>query len=242
MAVFPHGKSHQIKGKSNANCRPGQEVVAAILNGEQPFVGDFTKTDLICGHYEMDKAVSHSIFEELPEFLVVKSSDYGRYDLIASIFELLAEELKHKRPGYETATLSLAKVLFIAIIRHYYVQHRQEELNLFRDEAIRSAINLIHQHLGEELTIAKLARQAGLSRTLFIERFKKAVGNTPLQYITTWRLMKAKSLLKDTMLPLVEIGERVGYSSETAFYRVFKKRFQISPGQYRKQNLRVKEY
>lgn len=96
IVIFPHGKPHQIKGKSNVNCRPGQEVVAAILNGEQPFDGDFTKTDLICGHYEMDKAVSHSIFEELPEYLIVKSSDYGRYDLIASIFELLAEELTHK--------------------------------------------------------------------------------------------------------------------------------------------------
>lgn len=233
IVILPDGAPHQIKDHNDSICKPGQKVVTNILNGKKPFRGKTESTQLICGHYEMDQEVSHPVFEKLPKCIVIKSSEYGRFDLIYSIFELLVEEMNLKKAGYETVSLRLAEILFISIIRHYYLNQSKDQLNLFKDELVFNAIDLIHKKLGEEWSIEKLARQAGVSRTLFIDRFKKAVGEPPMKYVANWRLTKAKFLLKNTSLPLAQISEQIGYLSETSFNRAFKHKYNISPGKFR---------
>lgn len=233
IVILPDGAPHQIKDNFDSICKPGQKVVSSILNGKKPFRGKTESTQLICGHYEMDHEVSHPILEKLPKYIVIKSSEYGRFDLIYSIFELLVEEMNLKKAGYETVSLRLAEILFISIIRHFYLQQSKDQLNLFKDELVFKTIDLIHKKLGEEWSIEKLARQAGVSRTLFIDRFKKAVGESPMKYVANWRLSKAKFLLKNSNLSLNQIGEQIGYLSETSFNRAFKQKFNISPGKFR---------
>jgi len=233
IAIFPKGLAHQIKDREDAVCRAGREVVAEIQEGKTPFAGQVAKTHLICGHYEMDRELSHPIFENLPGFLIIKSSEYGRFDLIHSIFELIVEELENKQPGHQTISLRFAEILFISIIRHYYLNQAKDAVNLFKDEAIYQSVDLIHKQLASTLNIENLARQAGLSRTLFINRFKSAVGETPLKYITNWRMTKAKYLLNSTDMTLTEIGEKIGYPTESSFNRAFKQNCQVSPGRFR---------
>ena len=235
IAILPHGTPHQIKATPDAVCIPGQEAFMEIMKGDQPFPGKETSTQLICGHYEIDRELSHPIFEELPPYIIIKSADYGRYDLIYSMFELILEEMTLQKPGFDTVIIRLAEILFISIIRHYYLHQASEKLNMFKDEMIYQAVNLIHQELANSWNIEKLAHRMGVSRTLFIERFKSAVGETPMKYITRWRMTKARYLLKKIDLPLPQIGEKVGYFSETAFNRAFKQMCGVSPGKFRQQ-------
>ena len=233
IVIFPRGLAHQIKDVEHSVCRAGSEVMGEILNGEDPFHGSVAKTHLVCGHYEIDRSLIHPIFQDLPEYIIIKSSEYGRFDLIHAIFELIVDEMDNRRPGYEIISLRFAEILFISIIRHYYLHQNQGKMNLFKDEAIYQAVNYIHKELGNSLNIETLSRQVGLSRTLFIERFKQAVGETPLKYITNWRMVKAQHLLKNTNMSLTEISEKIGYASEPSFNRVFKQTYHITPGKYR---------
>jgi transcriptional regulator GlxA family with amidase domain len=100
-----------------------------------------------------------------------KKNHRVEYYLIYSIFELLVEKMNLKRAGYKTISLRLAEILFISIIRHFYLKQSKDQLNLFKDELVFNAIDLIHEKLGEEGSIEKLARQAGVTRTLFTEQF-----------------------------------------------------------------------
>lgn len=237
IVIFPEGKPHQIKDQPGAICRGGKEVVQDIGKGIVPFEGAEISTHLICGHFEMDKDLSHPMFDKLPDCIIIKSSEYGRFDLIHSIFELIVEELRDQKAGYELVSIKLAEILYISIIRHYYLIQAKEALNLFRDELIFKAVDIIHSDLAANYNIELLARKVGISRTLFIERFKNAVGETPMKYISNWRMTKAKYFLKNTDLVIAQIGEKIGYQSETAFNRAFKKQFAISPGKFRKKEI-----
>ena len=234
IVIFPKGSPHQIKDSLTTTCSPGKALVADILqNGPQV---KNTKADahLICGHYEIDYSYSHPILDELPEQLIIKSSEYGRFAAMHTYFEMIVEEMSARKPAYETVSLRLAEVLFIAAIRYYYLQQSKEKLNIFKDVLIFEALNLIHQAPESTWSIEKLCRQVGISRTLFINRFKDAVGLTPMKYVKHWRLLKAKELLKSTDLSLVQIGEQIGFDSETSFHRAFKQEYDLTPGKFRK--------
>jgi len=234
LVIFPKGHQHRIKASRRAICQSGQSVVTGILNGNDPFQGmGEISSYLICGHYELDRAVSHFILSELPEFIIIKNDDYGRFDLMDNVLNHIIDELSKEQIGHKTIIIRFAEILFVSILRHYYLNQSTSKINLFNDEAIYKSVNYIHNNLSSNLNIENLSRYSGISRTLFIERFKKSVGNTPLSYIKNWRMTKAKQLLKCSDLSLSEIGEQVGYSTTSAFNRVFKNTFDISPNRFR---------
>lgn len=234
LVIFPKSYPHRIKATETATCKSGQSVVMEILAGNDPFKekGNISST-LVCGHYELDKTVSHFILSDLPEFIIIKNEEYGRFDMIDNILNNILDELSLQKIGYQTITIRLAEILFISILRHHYTKQSLEKLNLFKDEAIYKSVNYIHNNLHSELNIKILSRFSGISRTLFIQRFKRVVGKTPLAYIKSWRMTKAQQLLKHSKLSLGEIGSQIGYNNSAAFNRVFKTTFDISPKKFR---------
>jgi len=239
IVIFPNGHPHQVKDHEDGVCRSGREVVTEVLNGQQPFSGETIATHLVCGHYEMNRELTHPIFEDLPDYIIIKSNDYGRFDMIYTLFELIAEEMEQKRPGYETIALRFAEILFVSVIRHYYLNQSTRTTNLLKDQVIYKVVDFIHRELKSNLNIKTLARHGGLSRTIFIERFKQAIGDTPLRYIKNWRMVKAKKLLIETDYSLLRIGEEIGYPSVSSFNRVFKQTYQISPGKFRQSRRQI---
>ena len=237
LVIFPRGHPHRIKANQNATCQSGQSVVMGIMNGKDPFqeMGDVT-SNLICGHYELDRSVSHFVLLDLPEFIIIKNDEYGRFDLIDNVLNHIIDEISNEQIGHKTIINRFAEILFVSILRHYYLNQTNSKINLFNDEAIYKSVNYIHNNLGSNLKIENLSRYSGLSRTLFIERFKNSVGKTPLAYIKDWRMTKAKQLLKYSSFSLSEICAQVGYSSSSAFTRVFKNSFEISPKRFRTMN------
>ena len=234
LVILPRGTPHQIMDDQETLCRPGKEVVDEIMTGSyQNDDGEIT-TGLICGHFEMDQDVKHPILDHLPNVIVIKEEEYGRSSLMHAALELIIAEMEEKWPGHQMVSLRLAEVIFVSIIRHHYLSRRSEE-NLFSDEIVFNAVELMHQEISASWNVNSLARRVGISRTLFINRFKRAVGETPIRYLTIWRMSKAKFLLKTTDLGLREIADRVGYPSESSFNRAFKKWNQVAPGKFRRE-------
>ncbi len=235
LIIFPHGYPHRIKANESAFCKPGKEVVREIMNDIKSVDNGAMTTQLICGHYELDRDLSHFILQELPELIIIKNEDYDRFDLMNSVLELIIDELKAKKAGYKLVSLRFSEILFVSILRHFYLHVIDDsKANLLNDEAIYNSVNYIHTNIHADLSIQKLSRYSGISRTLFIERFKNSVGYTPLGYIKSWRMTKAKQLLKYSELSLGDISEQVGYASPSAFNRVFKQTFDISPKRFRR--------
>ena len=159
------------------------------------------------------------------------------YDILKTVLELIVDELTEKQPGYEVISLRFAEIVFMSTVRQYYIKKGRHEKNLLSDEAIYKAVNYIHKNLDDNLSLEKLSRLSGLSRTLFIDRFKKATNQTPFQYIKTWRMTKAKYFLKYSELSLNEISDAIGYHSSSAFSRVFKEVFDISPKKFQREQV-----
>ena len=233
MVIFPHGSTHQIKADHHAVCRRGQEVVGEIINGSKPFSEGDEKATLICGHYEIDQELCHPFFKSLPDCIIIRSDEYGQKQHVGSLLEILIDELDNKNAGYELITLKLAEVLLISVIRHYY-SRKELPPNFIKDKIVYEALNFIHRNLQENWTAEQLAKSVGVSRTLLFSRFRSAVGESPIKYLTNWKMMIAKQLLKETDLNVAEICDRIGYLSKSSFIRSFKKRFQLSPLQFRK--------
>ncbi|NAY91670.1 helix-turn-helix domain-containing protein [Muricauda sp. JGD-17] len=233
LIIFPKGHQHEIKAEINSRCLDGQDVVQDIIKGNSPFPKGEVSTHLVCGHYELDWDVSHFILQNLPKYILIRNEHYGRFDLVKTILDIIVEELSTKEMGYEIVTLRFAEILFVSILRQFYLKQTQSKTNLFKDRAIYNSVNYIHNNLAASLTIDKLSQFSGISRTLFINRFKESIGNTPLAYIKTWRMTKAKQLLKYSALTLDEISEQVGYASASAFNRVFKQTVGVSPKKFR---------
>ena len=236
IILFPTGEAHQIKDLEEASCRPGGEIFQDIKDGIPPFSGENVTTSLICGHYELDLELSHPLFKELPSCVIIRGDTYKRSELIGNMIEMISMEIEEKKEGYELLTLKLAEVLLITLVRHYF-QKEETEVNFVKDTLIYQSIGLMHADLSVNWKIEQLAREVGISRTLFIERFKKAVGLPPNKYIHEWKMAKAKQLLRVTDQPLSEVGASIGYHSEASFNRAFKQEFQLTPGKFRKSRL-----
>jgi len=193
-------------------------------------------TTLVCGHFEFDRNVDHPFLHALPEFIYLAYSDHRELTWLETATNVIIQETSSGNPGTDVVVERLAEVLFIQILRTYMkrAQVTSGFLAALRDTQISNALNLIHRAPETSWTLGNIARSVGMSRSAFAARFKELVNMTPMEYITNWRMQKARELLANARLPLIDIAERVGYSSEAAFNRAFKRRFKQNPGAMRR--------
>ena len=176
------------------------------------------------------------LLEALPRFIHIK--DYGHVSpgWLDETLKIIAAEVGHDQLGTELIALKLSEIIFTQAIRHYLANEGQNRPGIagFADIQIRQALEAIHENPARGWTVQSLARIAGLSRTKFATRFAELVANTPLNYLTEWRMQIARQLLIDTDIPIIEVAERIGYHSEAAFGRSFKRHFETPPASYRR--------
>jgi AraC-like DNA-binding protein len=168
----------------------------------------------------------------------VRGSNAGIW-LEASVRYALAEA-RSPRPGGAGVLAKLAEVLFIEVLRLY--MHEQGEgrtgwLAGVRDRIVGPALNGLHARPAHAWTLEELARHAGCSRSVLAERFQQLVGTSPMQYLTQWRMLLAANLLCGTNAPLARIAEDVGYQTDTAFSRAFRREFGSPPAAWRRRRL-----
>jgi AraC-like DNA-binding protein len=148
----------------------------------------------------------------------------------------LVEESRHHRAGSETVLTRLAELMFIEVLRRYLVELPQEQsgwLAALRDEAVGQALTLLHGRPWQSWTLEGLARAVASSRSNLARRFTELVGQPPMQYLANWRMQVAANLLVERSDKVASIAEEVGYDSEAAFSRAFKKATGFAPGAWR---------
>lgn len=236
IVVFPKGKSHWLADNPVSKKIPGIKVVEAHENNETLFEGEKLSTTLICGHFEFDKDFQHPFLQSLPELIHITDTERRQLSWLETATQVIMQEADSDEPGSEVVVNRLAEVLFIQILRIYIVQSNINTgyLAALKDKQIHNALSLIHHDPKSSWTLESIARTIGMSRSAFAARFKQLTGNTPMNYLANWRMNIAKEIIKEQHLSLIEIAEKVGYSSQASFNRAFKKQFRLNPGAMRR--------
>ena len=204
----------------------------------QPFGdGGGAQTTMLCGSYYLDQSRPHPLIASLPEVIHLASS-VGMMSSVRAVVELLGAELDERRPGASAAVPALLELLLLYIVREHYNREAAERphgwAGALADEGVARALNAIHDDPAKSWTVAELADQARLARATFARRFNTLVGEPPLAYLTWWRMTIAARMLRTNTDALSTVAAHVGYSSEFAFSKAFKRHFDESPGSYRR--------
>ncbi|GGO75639.1 AraC family transcriptional regulator [Nonomuraea cavernae] len=240
VLFFPHGDGYAMADSPatplpESVCDPGDE---AGLFASASFPGPGAATVMLCGGYQLDPSRSHPILRELPEVIHLPAHLGHRPELRAAV-ELLGSEIANPRLGADTVVSSLLDTLLLYILRAWYDSGPgQCQVSgwaaALADPAISAALDAVHRDPGHAWTLPSLAGLAGLSRAAFSRRFTTLVGQSPMAYLTWWRLAVAGRLLHESDASQAEVAARVGYGSEFAFANAFKRHYGIAPGRYRR--------
>lgn len=189
------------------------------------------------GAYQLEPRRPHSLLATLPG--VVHLPNRRRHGLHAAV-DLLGAEVEEQEPGAEAIVTSLVDALLVYILRAWQEDHPTGWSRALADPAIGPSLHRIHQDPARSWTVEQLGAEAGLSRATFTRRFTALVGEPPLTYLTRWRLTTAARILRQQEMPLSAVARRIGYTSEFAFAKAFKREYGFAPGNYRR-NARIEE-
>lgn len=238
VILFPRGARHLLSDEAGSAAVPGRAVLEAAHSGRPLFSDGGRATQLICGHFAYAGVARHPLVEQLPDFIHVRGFDLIAPETMGSVLPMLVRELAEPRPGADSVIERLAEVLLIQVLRAYLVGNRPGAgfLSALDDPRLSRAIRLVHDAYARRLTLEEMAAAAGMSRSAFAERFKAVVQISPIAYLARWRLEKARELLEFGGLSVAQVAGRVGYESEVAFSRAFKRGYALSPAAYRRQS------
>ncbi|WP_064743982.1 AraC family transcriptional regulator [Actinomadura oligospora] len=189
---------------------------------------------LLCGAYQLDRTRPHPLMKDLPELLHLPARGGAE---LGHLVGLLAAELDRDRPGRDGIVPSLVDAMLLYVLRTWAADGRADAPGWARalaDSAVGQALRDIHARPSVPWTVEQLAARAGLSRSVFAQRFTALVGEPPVSYLTWWRMTSAGRMLRESDAPLRTVAEQVGYTSEFAFAKAFKRAYGKPPGTYRR--------
>jgi AraC-like DNA-binding protein len=198
--------------------------------------GGGERTRLVCGVLGSE-ARFHPLLKTLPAVLKLDARQSGTAEWIESSFRFAAGELNARGIGSETVLSRLCELLFLEAVRQYagrLPEERRGWLAGLRDPYVGRALGLIHARVAHPWTAEELAEEVGLSRSAFAERFTSVIGEPPLRYLSLWRMQLAAQRMRESHMPIAQIAYEVGYESEAAFNRAFKREFGAPPAAWRK--------
>jgi len=239
LIFVPHGSAHWIADKSTSLRIPSPEFVRARREGTPIFNSGGDVTTLIAGHFEFDYQPLHPFLKDLPPIIHIRHYVTENQLLIKQVTQLMLEELNNEKPGSSVMLKCLSEIMFINIIRAYLEQAVPDSgfLSALNDTRISKALKLMQDSPQNDWTLESLASEIGMSRSVFFNRFKKLVHETPLSYLTNWRIRQAQKLLITDNSNISEIAANFGYQSESAFNRIFKSKTGQTPAVYRRSKL-----
>jgi AraC-like DNA-binding protein len=239
LVFVPHGSAHWIADKAASLRMPSPEFVKARRAGNPVFNSNGAITTLIAGHFEFDYQPLHPFLKDLPPIIHIRQYVTENQLLLKQVTQLMLDELNNERPGSSVMLKCLSEIMFINIIRAYLEQAAPQLgfLSALNDPRISKALKLMQDSPQNNWTLGSLASEIGMSRSVFFNQFKKLVHETPLGYLTNWRIRQAQKLLTTDNRNISEIAANVGYQSEAAFNRVFKAKTGQTPAVYRRSKL-----
>jgi AraC-like DNA-binding protein len=240
FALVPRGEGHVLRSDPRAPAPGILELERELVSDRYEILrhgGGGAATTLICGAVRFDHPAARNLVAVLPETLRVEASSSSRLELMQSTLRLMGAEARELRPGSEAVITRLADILVIQAIRAWLETDagaRGGWLSALQDRQIGRAIALIHKEPERPWTVAMLARELSMSRSAFAARFTELVGEPVMQYVARWRMQVALGSLRDEGATVGELAARLGYRSEAAFARAFKRVMGVPPGAVRR--------
>ena len=236
MALVPHGDGHKMVSEVGGSTMSILDMPRQKISERYELItnnGDGAHTSMICVATRFDHPAAHQLVQLLPKFIYIQAWRSPHFEWIQSSLRLMAAEAKALRLGGETVITRLADIMVIQAIRSWIEEDPMAQtgwLGALQDKHIGNAILAIQREPERIWSVATLAKEVAMSRSAFAARFKELVEESPMQYVTRWRMNVALTWLRDSDLSLMEVAERLGYQSEAAFSRAFKRTIGISPG------------
>jgi AraC-like DNA-binding protein len=241
VIVFPQGDPHVmasapgLRGAASPDFfrRPenGQLPIAVSLNPPGP-----DSAHIVCGFLGCDAQPFNPLLSNLPRVIHIPQKLAAEGASLEALIRIALSESLTRSPGSESMLARLSELLFIEVVRRYLSTLPSETagwLAGLRDTMIGHSLSLMHARPAHSWSLEALARETGASRSILAERFHHFVGIPPMQYLARWRMQLAASLLVSTNLGMSQISERVGYGSEAAFSRAFKRLVGVAPSAWR---------
>jgi AraC-like DNA-binding protein len=240
LALVPHGDGHRLCSEPGTPAPRLEELEHEMVSDLYAILrhgGGGATTELVCGAVRFDHPAAHRLVKLLPRVIHVESSISPQTDWMQSTLRLMAAEARELRPGGETVITRLADILVIQAIRSWIERDAAAQtgwLGALQDRQIGRAIALIHRDPTRVWSLESLAADVAMSRSAFAARFNELVGEPPMHYVARWRMHVALTWLKEDSAPVSELASRLGYQSEAAFSRAFKRFIGVSPGAARR--------
>jgi AraC-like DNA-binding protein len=251
IVMFPHGDAHIISSAPGLRSRHDNGAwIFATRNDPKPIEvtyhrgglqlgavipADEASAIIVCGFIGCDVRPYNPLIGALPRLLHLHSDGVGAW--IAPVLHNAVSESRERRPGSAAVLERVSEMVFVDAARRYLESMPEGAsgwLAALRDRHVGKAIVLMHEQPAEHWTIDELARQVGLSRSALYERFVGLVGQPPMQYLTNWRMQRGSTLLREGSATVATIAQEVGYDSEAAFARAFKRLVGDAPAAWRR--------
>jgi AraC-like DNA-binding protein len=236
VLIFPHGDAYVMSsarglrsGKGVHSSAPARYPDTVVLGNQGPRV-----TSFVCGFLGCDRRPFNPLLAALPRLMHMRGMSSG---WLGGFTRQLTEESRLGRPGADCILTRLAELMFIEVLRRYLdglPPGQTGWLAGLRDDLVGRALTLLHGQPGRPWTLAELARESASSRSNLSRQFTLLVGQPPMQYLTRWRMQVAANLLRQNTAKVANVAAEVGYDSEAAFSRAFKRATGLAPGQFRR--------
>jgi AraC-like DNA-binding protein len=240
IIVFPQGDAHVLSSAPGMR-GPDEDLPRVAQTRPLPIAikkdgGGAERAQLICGFLGCDLRPFNPLFAALPRVIHVprRPSDDG---VLEQLVRLALAESTARRAGGEVVLARVSELLFVEIVRRHVATLPPEKIGWLaglRDDSIGRALGKLHDRPAHAWSLEELAREVGMSRSVLAERFAHFVGIAPIQYLAQWRMQLAATLLSTTTMSLAEIAKQVGYGSETALSRAYKRWVGVAPAEWRR--------
>jgi len=240
VALIPHGEGHSLLGEPSAIPIDLLDAPRELLSPRYELLrhgGGGARTSMVCGLVRFDHPAAGDLLRLLPR-VIYHDVTSPQAEWIHSTLRVVAAEAQAMQAGGEALITRLADILILDTIRSWFAKNLQRSgwVGALRDKQIGQALTLIHRDPNRDWTLESLASAVGMSRSAFAARFTELVGAPVMHYVTRWKMHAAELSLREERASLSDIADRLGYSSEAAFSRAFKRVTGRSPGSIKRAN------
>ena len=231
------GSTYVLRDNPRTRARSFCEVAPRDSSNVIRYGGGGAPTTIVSGWFRFGQRSVKPLKRLLPEMILIKA-DRAQTLALHTTLQLLASEMTEPAPGSEVMVNRLADILFIQCVRAHIASSSETcKSGLLRaifDPKIGAALKAMHERVENPWTVESLAGAAGMSRSAFALRFKELLGESPLEYLTNWRMYKATALLQEDHRKLFEVAKSVGYESDASFSKAFKRVLGVAPREFRR--------
>ena len=243
MVVMARGRHHVVSSRAALRTAEVELMTDSWAEHGQDAPPPEPAGAVISGAYQFWHAPVHPFFGDMPDWFVLRADSLPRLGSLALTVALLAEEVEQRHVGADTIVHGLLDVIFTYLLREMLSRQGATGANWshgLRDPQVQQVLMLMHGDCAHAWTLEELAGRAGLSRTGLAQRFREAMGDTPLSYLRALRMQTAMRILGETDMTLEQVAQEVGYQDAFSFSKVFKRSVGMAPREFRRQDAQDK--